>query len=88
MSRLTTRVDRLVRRYSDQQEGARCSLCRSWPTARILMIDVDGAESWADSAVPEACAACGWVPLVVEVVEVMDWESVSKRQVAWADRSQ
>ena len=87
MSRLTTRVDRLVRRYSDQQEGARCPLCRSWPSARILTIGVDGTESWADPTAPEACTACGWSPLVVTVIEVKDWESVSKRQASWPDRS-
>ena len=81
MSRLTTRVDRLVRRSADRQQGARCSLCRSWPNVRVLEIDIYGTETLVDPTIPERCAACGWSPTVVRIIEVRDWERVGKHGV-------
>jgi hypothetical protein len=81
MSRLRSRVDRLVRHYASRQQGARCSLCRPWPNARILEVDVNGTETWADPSIPERCPTCGWCPIVVQVIEVMDWRSVGKHGI-------
>jgi len=58
-----------------------CSLCRPWPNARILEIDVDGVETWSDPTTPERCPTCGWSPIVVRVIEVMDWRSVGKHGI-------
>lgn len=81
MSVLTKRIDRLTQRLSSRQQGARCSLCRVWPNARILNVDVNGIETWSDPSIPERCSACGWCPIVVEVVEVEDWRSVGKHGI-------
>jgi DNA-directed RNA polymerase subunit RPC12/RpoP len=81
MSRLGTRLARLEKVHSVRLEGARCPLCRSWPKARILYIDGDGHRTWQTPDVPEACPHCGWRPIVVEVVEVKDWESVGRHGV-------
>ena len=55
MSGLKDRLGRLERDSAERLKGVRCANCRDWPRARILEIDVDGNQSWADPAVPVSC---------------------------------
>ena len=78
MSSLKDRLGRLERASAQRLKGARCAQCRDWPRARILEIDTDGNQSWAEPIVPASCPQCGWAPVVVEIREVAEWESVGR----------
>jgi hypothetical protein len=78
MSRLGARVARLEQRSRQRLERRRCSLCRPWPKARVVEIGVEGAATWLTPDVPEQCPDCGWRPIVVQLIEVEDWERVGK----------
>ena len=79
MSSLNGRLTRLERESTQRLQGVRCATCRDWPRARILETDTDGHQSWADPDVPTSCPHCGWTPIIVEIREVDDWESVGRR---------
>ena len=78
MSSLKARLGRLERATAARLKGVRCAICRDWPRARILEIDIHGNESWAPPVVPASCPQCGWTPAVVEIREVADWGSVGR----------
>jgi hypothetical protein len=69
---------RLKQAQAKCRQRTRCAACRDWPPARILTIDADGVETWQDPDLPEACLRCGWAPVVVEIVEVREWERVGQ----------
>jgi hypothetical protein len=78
VSNLKNRLSRLESKSRRRLQGVRCANCRDWPRARILEIDADGNQSWADPMMPASCPQCGWTPVVVEIVEVSDWGSVGR----------
>ena len=78
MSSLTSRLGRLEHASTERLKGVRCANCRDWPPARVLEIDTEGNQSWADPDVPASCPHCGWTPIVVEIREVADWDQVAR----------
>ena len=80
MSKLASRLDRLERQQAKQGQR-RCANCRSWNRTHVLNIDVDGNESWEDPDAPDRCTRCGWVSMVIRVIEVRDWERVGKHGI-------
>jgi hypothetical protein len=78
MSSLKDRLGRLERASSERLKGVRCVNCGDWPRARILEIDTDGNQSWVEPTVTERCPQCGWAPVIVEIREIPDWESVGR----------
>lgn len=78
MSSLKNRLGRLERDSAKSLRGVRCANCRDWPPARILEIDTDGNQSWADPAVPACCPQCGSTPVIVEIREVDEWGYVGR----------
>ena len=78
MRSLKDRLGRLERESAGHLKGVRCANCRDWPRARILKIDTDGNESWAEPVVPQSCPQCRWTPVVVAIREVADWDQVAR----------
>jgi hypothetical protein len=78
VSSLKHRLDRLERESAERFKGERCGTCREWPRARVLKIDTDGNQSWADPTMAASCPHCGWSPVVVAIREVAEWDEVAR----------
>ena len=77
MRTLKNRLAQLEHAHATQLRKIRCANCRDWPPVRILEIDVSGSQSWTDPDAP-AAPRCGWRPVVVQIIEVEDWRTVSR----------
>ena len=72
------RMAQLGQAHHPELRRTRCAQPRDWPATRTVEIDTEGHETWKNPEVPGGCPRCGRLPFLVGVLEVEDWQWVSR----------